>query len=170
MTDRPSSGNRHSAGADRDRQPLRLLELDADAAQRLARRLDPGLQVDDGVAGGDHEELVRTVAAHRHRLGEAVRDDLLHHEEHVVAGPVAMGVVEQPEVVDVEQRDGERRVRLAGELDLTGEVRDERAVVQRAGERVVPGCRDERVGLAVDPDLRGAEHEVQDARGDDRGA
>ena len=77
VTDRPSSGKRHTPLLTVIGRRSDSLELDADAAQRLARRLDPRLQLGDGVAGGDDQELVRAVAAHRHRRREVRRDGLL---------------------------------------------------------------------------------------------
>ena len=57
---------------------------------------------------------------------------------------VAVVVVEQPEVVDVDERDAERRAGGARALDLAGEEADEGAVVERPGQRIAPGRLDER--------------------------
>ena len=40
-------------------------------------------------------------------------------EQHVVAGPVAMGVVEQPEVVDVDERDADAATRRRGRASIS---------------------------------------------------
>ena len=88
-------------------------------------------------------------------------------EQRLVAGPVAVVVVQEPEVVDVDEGDAERRAGGPGALDLAGEVGDERAVVQRPGQRVALGRLDERGGLAGQPALRRAEDQEQQDRGDD---
>ena len=72
-------------------------------------------------------------------------------EQHVVARPVAVGVVEQPEVVDVDERDADGRARPRGRSIVAARCVDERAVVERPGQRVAPGRVDQRRRLAVDP-------------------
>ena len=98
----------------------------------------------------DDEELVRAVPAHHDVLGEVAPDGIGDRQQDVVAGPVAMEIVEQPEVVDVDERDADGRPGGAGRLDLRREVVDEGAVVQRLGQRVEPGRVDQRRRLPTD--------------------
>ena len=91
-------------------------------------------------AGQDHGELVAAdaVAAVRGALGRA--DRVGQGLEALVAGLVAVRVVGELEVVDVEQRERERLAGAPDAPELTGEVLLEGAVVAQAGERV--GHRD----------------------------
>ena len=91
-------------------------------------------------------------------------------EQRLVAGVVPVVVVEQPEVVDVDQGDAERQAGRPGALDLVCEVRHERAVVERTGERVSMGRLEELCGLAADPCLGGPEDEEEQGRRDEAGA
>ena len=93
---------------------------------------------------------------------------LVDREQCLVAGIVAVDVVEQPEVVEVDERHAERQAGRAGALDLVREVGDERAVVERSRERVAPGRLDELGRLAGQPCLRRAEDQEQQRRGDER--
>ena len=94
-------------------------------------------------------------------LGELGPQEVGHGQDRLVAGRVAVGVVEQPEVVDVDQGDRDRLALRAGLLDRLRQGLDQGAVVRDAGERVPAGRLDERVGLAVDPALGGAEDQVE---------
>ena len=66
---------------------------------------------------GDDEELVRPVAAEGDVVGQRSAQELGDGQQRLVAGVVAIGLVEQPEVVDVDERDGERGIGRAGALD-----------------------------------------------------
>ena len=93
-------------------------------------------------------------------------EHIQHGQEHGVAGLVALVVVEQREVVDVDERDADRLAgRLRG-LHPGGEEADQGAVVVRAGQRVSGAwTRPVRFGLAGQALLRGPEdQEEQDGR------
>ena len=74
---------------------------------------------------------------------------------------MAVRLVQVPEVVDVEERDPERLVGLAGRLDRDRQRPDQGTVIQRAGHLIQPSGLEEFVGLPEDAALRGAKHEVQ---------
>ena len=156
-------------GADRDRQPLRRLELEAQVGEGGPEAIDGGLHLDDGLGGGDEQELVGAVAAHDAGLGQVTPELLDDREEGLVAGAMAVVVVEQPEVVDVDEGDPERRPSRSCALDLGGQVRHQRSVIERVGQRIAPRRLDEGRGLARQPALGRAEDEEQQHRGDDRG-
>ncbi len=77
-------------------------------------------------------------------------------------------VVEQPEVVDVDERDADRPHVVAGAFDLLREQADQRAVVERVGQRVAAGRLEQGGRLARQPCLCGAEHEEQQPGRDQR--
>ena len=161
------AGVRRDAGADRHRQALRCVELEALVDERVADMLETGFEGGDGRRRGDDEELVRPVPAEHGRrveLRAQRRDDPL---QHVVSGVVAVRLVEEPEVVDVDQGDADRRAVSAGMLERGPELDDECAVVQQPGERIALGRVEQLFGLSADPALRGSEGEVQDRAGDD---
>ena len=85
----------------------------------------------------------------------------------MVTGVVAVRLVEEPEVVDVDEGDADRRSVGAGVLEGGPKPDDERAVVEQAGERIALGRVEQLLGLFGDPALRGSEGEVQDRAGDE---
>ena len=129
--------------------------------------LETWLEGGDGRRRSDDEELVRPVPA-KHggpiELRAQRRDDPL---QHVVPGVVAMRLVEEPEVVDIDKGDADRRAVGAGVLEGGPELDDERAVVEQAGERISLGRVEQLFGLFGDPALRGPEGEVEDRAGHD---
>ena len=74
---------------------------------------------------------------------------------------MAVGLVQVPEVVDVEKRDPEGRVGVACRLDRDCQRPDQGAVIQRAGQLVQLRRLEQLVGLPQDASLGGAKHEVQ---------
>ena len=76
---------------------------------------------------------------------------------------MAVGVVQEPEVVDVDQRDADRGAGRARGLDLVGQQGDDRAVVEHLGQRVAAGRLDELGMLPGQPRLRRSEEEQQHA-------
>ena len=120
-------------------------------------------------AGATTQEFVRPVASEGDVVGQRSAQNVGDGQERLVAGVVAVRLVEQPEVVDVDQRDADRRVGRAGALDARRHQGDECPVVERAGQRVAIERIDERLGLARDAALGRAEHEIQDDRRDEPG-
>ena len=89
------------ARADADREALGVAELDRFGLEAGPKPID---RVDDLVRAGarpDDEELVGPVAGNVAVLGGHERRDA---KEDLVGGGVAVGVVEEPEVVDVDER------------------------------------------------------------------
>ncbi len=80
-----------------------------------------------------------------------------------------MVLVEQSEVVDIDEGDRHRPTGRAGRFRLEGEQADDRAVVERAGQRVAPGRFDEFGRLAGQAALGGPEDEEQQGGRDQRG-
>ena len=110
-------GEPGDGAADRERQVVAVAEAEADVAERAAHRLGPAFERPDRLPIDHHEELVRAVAADRQR-GRRQRLELrLHRADRLVARGVAPGVVEDPEVVDVEDRDLEAAAGPAEALD-----------------------------------------------------
>ena len=101
----------------------------------------------------------RRSASRPGRIGPARRpaaaprgQDLDDGQQAVVAGRVAVRLVEQPEVVDVEQGDPERTaVRSRAARPPARPASTTRAVVQAAGQRVPVARVDERGRLPADP-------------------
>ena len=65
--------------------------------------VDDRLEVGDGGRRGDEQELVGAVAAHLDAGRDVLPERPCDREQRLVAGFVAMVVVEQPEVVDVDR-------------------------------------------------------------------
>ena len=80
------------------------------------------------------------------RLGGDEGGDL---QQDLVGRGVPMRVVEEPEVVDVHERDADPPVRRPRALDFLGKEGDDRSVVQHAGERVAARRLDELPVLAA---------------------
>src|SRR5207248_1664884 len=85
----------------------------------------------------------------------------------LVPGTVPVVVVEEPEVVDVDERHSERLGRGSRRLDRRGQVTDERTVVEDAGQRIDPGRLHESRRLPGQTRLSGPEHQEQERRGDE---
>ena len=88
--------------------------------------------------------------------------------QHVVSRVVTVGFVQEPEVVDIDEGDADRRPLGAGALEHDPELDDEGTMVEQAGEGVARGRVEQLFGLLADPALRGSEGEVQDRAGHDR--
>ena len=80
-----------------------------------------------------------------------------------------MVLVEQPEVVDVDQRDREWPLGRPSRLGLECELTDDRAVIERACQRIAPGRLHELGGLSGQATLGSPEDQEQQRRGDQRG-
>ena len=158
------------AGADRDRQALRRIELEGSRDQGGSHPLDGRLELDEGRRGGDQEELVGAIAAHHDRIWQLALELDRDDPEGLVAGAMAMVVVEEPEVVEIHERDAECHAGGPGRLDLRGKVGDQRAVVQGSGERITAGRIHEGHGLARQATLGRSEDQEQDKGGDEAGA
>ena len=156
--------------ADRERQVVAVAELEADRGERLADGLGARHERPDRRPLDRDQELVRAVATDRERGLDERLEAAADRADGLVPRGVAPGVVEDPEVVDVEDRDLEAVAGLAEALDRGADGLDQGAVVEHPGERVAAGRLDQRDRLAGDPLLGGAEDEVQHARGRDRGA
>ena len=70
---------------------------------------------------------------------------------------MAVGLVEQPEAIDVDEGDTEGRAVVARLLDGERQLADQGAMVEQPGQRVAPGGLDQGGGLAGDASLGGAE-------------
>ena len=141
-----------------------LPELQGPVRERAPESFDRLLQDLDVDRRLDDEELVGTVAAEDGAGRELDAEQLGQGQDRLVARRMAVGVVEQAEVVDVEQGDRDRLPGRPSRLDGRGEGRHEAAVVRRIGQRIAPGRLDQLVGLAADPGLGGPEDEEQDER------
>jgi hypothetical protein len=120
---------------------------------RLERRIGGG-------AGPDQEELVGPEPG---RIGSGeLAKGLGDAKEDVVPRRMAMRVVQQPEVVDVDQADRERAVTAARSLHGARQRRHDRAVVQHSGQRIAARGVDQLRLLTTDPDVRRPEDEEQD--------
>jgi hypothetical protein len=97
----------------------------------------------------------------RHQLGDS--------QQHLVRRIVAVRVVEQAEVVDVEQGHPDLPARPARGLDVLGEQRNDRPVIEHPGERIAAGRLDELVVLTAEARLGGSEDEEEDHRQEQAG-
>ena len=82
---------------------------------------------------------------------------------------MAVVVVEEPEVVDVDQRDTDAALRQAGRLHLLREKRDDRAVVQHVRQRVAACRLDQLDVLTAEARLRRSEDEEEHGRQEQAG-
>ena len=150
------------AGAGGDRQLLRLAELHADARQHHReglRNVDHRL----GIRARLHEqELVGSVARELGAIVDARQQHAGHATQDLVTGLVTVVVVEEPEVVDVDQRQADGVAGVPRRLDLVGQQADHRTVVEEAGQRIAPGGLQQLPLLGADPRLCGTEDEEQD--------
>ena len=94
-------------------------------------------------------------------------EDLGDGQEGAIARGVPVGLVEQPEPVDIDERDADRSAGRPRAFDGEGQLADERAVVEQAGQRVASGRIDEGDGPPGDPTLCGAEDQEQGQGGDE---
>ena len=157
------------ADAHRDRQRVRAFDDERAVGQAHAHGLHRDLERRE-VGRRDDEELVGSVPPEGRSLGQFDAEQVGDLEDRLVAGRVAVGLVQQPEVVDVEERDPHGLRVGAGRLDGPREGFDEAAVVERAGERVAPPGFDEQRGPPADPRLGRTEDEEQEDRRERRGA
>ena len=81
----------------------------ARSASAVRSRSSVGSSDCHGAGRGDEQELVRAVAAGDDAVGQLLGDQSVNREQRLVARAVAVDVVEEPEVVDVDERDAERR-------------------------------------------------------------
>ena len=109
----------------------------ADRAQALerARRRPPRRSSQVGV-GEDHDELVAAVARDAVERAELAHERLHDLAQHRVAGLVAVVVVDELEVVEVDQQARERPAGAHRAADLLVQAPAHRAVVHAAGHRV----------------------------------
>ncbi len=117
--------------------------------------------------GSEQQQFVRAVATQDHAGRQIPPEELDDRLQCPVAGRVAVRLVEQPEVVDVDERDREGGPLVPSPVHGPGDGIDQGAVVQGAGQRIALGRVHQRLGLAGDPALRGTEDEEQDERGNE---
>ena len=143
--------------ADRDRDLAGRPELDGrERVGQAAREVDRVA----GVAGGDdHAELLAAETADDVGAAHGAAQQVGEVAQHLVAGAVAVDVVDALEVVDVEHQHGDRVAHTAGARQLGAQPLVEVAVVVEAGERV-------RLRLVLEPraDLRVVECERRRVR------
>ena len=116
---------------------------------------------------GHHQELVGSVPAQNGLFGQLGAQDAGDFLERPIARAVAVGVVQETEVIDVHERDADRADRLRvgpPGLELGRQLGHDRAVVQQAGQCIAPRGLDELGGLPVQAPLSGTEDEVQQDR------
>ena len=158
------------AGAEGDGQVLAVRELDVDRLELRAQPLQRGLQVVGTLRRRDGQELIRTEAAQDRGLRELAAQQAPDLQQDRVARRMAMGIVEQPEVVDIDQRQADHaRARLARALELGAQHVDDRAVVEQAGQGVLVGRLQQQVGLPIETAGGGAEDQVEQPRQQQRG-
>ena len=129
------------------RQPHGRAQRRADVLGDALGRLDRSLGID---VGDEHEELIASEPGHdvgrAHGVAEPVGDDA----QELVAGRVAVAVVHELEVVEVDEEDGDRLLAAPGARDRLLEVLLEEEAVGQVGERVV-------IGEVGEPGLRGGQ-------------
>ena len=113
----------------------------ADGAERHARdvllhALGEPVGLGEAARRRDDRELLTADPADGVPGAHAANEDLGDLREHLVAGRVAVDVVDALEVVEIEHHEGDRRVVGGGLDELEPEAFVERAVVPEAGERV----------------------------------
>ena len=107
-----------------------LLDARAQALGDDVRRAAPGV-------GQQREELLAAEAAELVLGAQPLAQRARDRHERGVAGVMAVLVVEQLEVVDVDHRDRQRPAVAARAADQPGEPREHVAAVEQAGERVL---------------------------------
>ncbi len=162
MTDVACCGKAGDPDADRDRQFLRVAEAHAQSLEPRTHPFGSLLRIFQRRASQDEQELVGAVARHLATpCGRLVPDDSGHAEQYLVRGGVAVGVVEEPEVVDIDQGDRDRRTGCVGRFHFVRQGGHHRPVVEHAGEGI-PARRLQQLGvLPAEPRLRGSEYEEQ---------
>ena len=111
--------------------------------------------------GCGEQELVGTVARDarsRHRRSRTRARG--HAEQHLVRRLVAVGLVEQPEVVDVDQRHPDARPSRAASAASASNA-DGRSMVEQPGQRVAPLGLDERGVLPPQSGMRCPEQQEE---------
>ena len=103
-------------------------------------------------------------------LGELSAHDPGDLEQGPVAGQVAVCLVDQAEVVDVDQGHPDAAVGSAAVLEQVGQQGHRRAVVEQAGQGVPPGGLLEVGGLPGQPALGSLEDEIEQQAQDECGA
>ena len=88
--------------------------------------------------------------------------------ERGIAGSVAVGVVEEPEPVDVEQGDRDRLMVLSSRFDTAGEAREERAVVQQSRRGIATSGLHQFDRLPTDSRLGGPKDQEEEHGSDHR--
>ena len=132
------------ADADRDREPLGPVELEAQLGDPGSQPIDRRLEVVDALRWGDDDELVRAIAPRRGRQGQLLAQDAGDVDERPVAAVVAVGLVDEPEVVDVEQGDPHGGAREPCALEERRQLGHGRPVIEEAGQRVTPAGFEKR--------------------------
>ncbi len=119
---------------DRDGHPAGRLEVDlAQALGEACREPERRARV---ARGHDHAELLAADAADDVGLAHGLARQTRDLDEQLVAGSVAVDVVDTLEVVEVEHQDGDRVVGARGTRQLGAQPLVEVAVVVETGERV----------------------------------
>jgi hypothetical protein len=136
--------------ADRDRQPLGALELEADLGEprleRVRGRLEDPVRPDDA----DEEELVRSRSADREWRADCCLEHSADRAQRCVSGGMSMVLVEQAEVVDVDKRDLEPFPRGLRGLDALGQDPDQCPVVEQARQLIASRRFDELLVASSD--------------------
>jgi hypothetical protein len=100
----------------------------------------------------EDDELVATEAGHRVLGSERLREPLGNGSQQLVTQGVAVAVVHDLEVIEVEEQDSRQRLVTAGTRQRHGEPIEQQRAVREVGQRIVGGCvlepRLERLALA----------------------
>ena len=104
-----------------------------------------------GAVGQDDRELLAAHAGHQVHGPNGLCDGARHGTDDVVAGAMAVGVVDGLEVVDVQHQQQGGLAGAGDAVDLAGQGHLEAAAVDEAGQRVLAGQVAQRVQHALQP-------------------
>ena len=155
--------------ADRDRQPLGRLELQAEVDQPGLQTGHERLELECDRGWRDDQELVRPGSAQDHGLDHLATKQTGDGQQRLIPGRMTVVLVEQPEVVDIDERDRHRHARRACGLGLHREATDHGSMVERPGERIAAGRLHQLRGLTGQATLGRPEDQEEQRRGDQRG-
>ena len=161
---RPWSGKLHRPTLTDTGSRSDLAEARSQLPQAVAQALDGGRKVVHARGRGDAEELVGAVAADDRGGGELLAQDRGHLAEHGVTGRMAVRLVEQAQVVDVNQRERQAALLRGRLVQLAGQLLHHGAVVEHAGQRVAARGLHELARLAPEARVRGTKDEVEEDR------